>query len=63
MTTQNNILETMLKYRQKTSVSKVNVFYVLKFNSTVAGNFTNNTYIIIAQQTMLNKFGSTLFQL
>ena len=47
MTTQNNILETMLKYRQKTSVSKVNVFYVLKFNSTVASNFTNNTYIII----------------
>ena len=53
MTTQNNILETMLKYRQKTSVSKVNVFLILqcgpplKFNSTVASNFTNNTYIII----------------
>ena len=34
MTTQNNIIESMLKYRQKTSVSYVNV-YVLKFNSTV----------------------------
>ena len=35
MTTQNNIVESMLKNRQKTSVSNVNV-QVLIFNSTVA---------------------------
>ena len=43
MTTQNNIFESMLKYRQKTSVSNV-IVRVLKFNSTIASNFfTNNT--------------------